>query len=474
LKIAYLHYHLKLGGVTTVLRRQVQSLPPGTGAVVLSGEPSPDAFPAPVITVPGIGYDGTPGTEKPADTIAQSIDHRINGHFGGNGKCDLIHIHNPTLAKNSQFLDILHHLQQRGYQLLLQIHDFAEDGRPSVYYRDTPYPANCHYSVINRRDYNLLLSSGLKPEGLHYLPNCIAMDYSPAQVGGGGDYVLFPVRAIRRKNIGEALLLSLFLPLDCPIYITLPPNSPPDFPSYHHWRHLVHDCRLPVRFEMGLRKDFPTLLQQARHVVSTSISEGFGFTFLEPWVAGQNLEGRIIPAICRDFSEAGIRLDHLYPRLDIPVEWIGRAKLLDRFQACYRHNRRIYGFAAQMPSAQAFTAPLLKAATIDFGLIDEPLQRLVIQSVLANPGRRKQLLHLNPRINRMGRKPPSSQRILHNRELIAKAYDQATYGERLRAIYRHVRRLSVRQHIDKFKLVHGFMQLSNFSLLKWNPYREEH
>lgn len=359
-----------------------------------------------------------------------------------------------------------------GYPLLLQIHDFAEDGRPSIYYRDAPYPDNCHYSVINRRDYRILEESGLNPDGLHYLPNNVPPLEAFSSETDSADFVLFPVRAIRRKNIGEALLLSLFLPPAGQIYITLPPNSPADYLSYRHWRQLTAERQLPVRFEMGLQNDFRTLLQQTCHVLSTSISEGFGFAFLEPWVAGKRMEGRLLPDICRDFFDAGVELDHLYRQLLIPMDWIGRDRLVRHFQACYDRNRRLFGFSSQMPSAQTFTAPLQEADTLDFGMLDEPLQTLLIKTVHSDAAKREQLQALNPTLLRMGRKHESTLQIDRNRDHILKNYGRRAYGERLAQIYRKVISQSVCHQIDKFQLMMKFLNFNNFSLLKWNTYSE--
>jgi hypothetical protein len=60
-----------------------------------------------------------------------------------------------------QKIKILKSLQKRGVNLFLQIHDFAEDGRPFDYFADE-YPADCHNGVINQRDYEILLAAGLK------------------------------------------------------------------------------------------------------------------------------------------------------------------------------------------------------------------------------------------------------------------------------------------------------------------------
>ncbi len=468
LKIAYLHYHLKPGGVTTVIRQQVQNRPRGTSSVVLCGEQSPSShFPAPVAIVPGIGYDGSAGTEKPATEIAVEIDKAVKRSFGGAGKCDLIHIHNPVLAKNRQFPDIIRHLQAMGYPLLMQIHDFAEDGRPAVYYRHDAYPADCHYSVINRRDYRFLEECGLDRDGLHYLPNSVASAAPSGPKVELSDFVLYPVRAIRRKNIGEALLLALFLPPQCQIFITLPPNSPGDFPVYRRWQQLAMQRRLPVRFEMGLAHDFNTLLAQARHVVSTSISEGFGFAFLEPWLAGKGMEGRLLPDICRDFSEAGIDLAHLYPRLRVPMDWIGPDRLIQQFQKCYRHNCRLFAPSHPMPTAQAFTAPLQKETTIDFGMLDEPLQTDVINAVITDSSKQRQLQDLNPVLMRMGRETDAEQRIESNRKRIHEVYGQKAAAERLERVYKQVLNRPVQHRIDKSRLIGKFFNLNNFSLLKW-------
>ena len=441
--------------------------------MVLSGEAPPTRFPATVVTLPGIAYDDGLKHAPPAHEIAAAIDRAIARHFGGGGRCDLIHIHNPTLAKNSQLLEIIRHLQRKGYILLLQIHDFAEDGRPAAYYREVPYPADCHYCVINQRDYRILQTSGLDPQGLHYLPNCIVpLDPSPDGTARD-DFILMPVRAIRRKNIGEALLLSLFLSGDCQLDITLPPNSPADFPSYRHWQRLTKTAQLPVRFERGLNQDFRALVQQSRHMVSTSISEGFGFAYLEPWTAGKSLEGRLIPDICRDFSEAGVRLDHLYPQLQIPVDWIGRDRLTQRFRASYSRNRQAYGFASRMPSARTFAAPLDQSDTIDFGMLDEPLQTPLINAVRTDRAKQKRLKALNPPLLRLGRTPRSGRRVDHNRMTILDNYSLSAYGDRLQDVYRNVVTRSVQHQIDKFVLLMQFMDFATYSLLKWNPFSED-
>ncbi len=470
LKIAYLHYHLKPGGVTTVIRHQTQHRPSGSTSVVVCGTPPPSSFPAPVVTVPGIGYDGTPGTEKPAQSIAAMIDQAINNAFGGSGRCDLIHVHNPLLAKNRQFLDIIRHLQSMGYPLLLQVHDFAEDGRPGAYFHRDEYPSDCHYSVINRRDYRFLLDCGLNPDGLHYLPNSVAAPELTSSMGPASDYILYPVRAIRRKNIGEALLLSLFLHAPIQLFITLPPNSPGDFPAYRIWQQLTAAKALPVRFEMGLQHDFTQLLLHARQVVTTSISEGFGFAFLEPWMAGKSVEGRLLPEICQDFTDAGIRLEHLYPQIKVPMAWIDRSRTIRRFQSCCARNRRSFGAADAESFSQTLVAPLQDADTLDFGMLDEPLQVEVIEKIISDPAKKGLFLELNPVLAGMDGRSRPDRPIKNNCRRIPENFGHQAVSKRLEHIYGQVLQRPVRHHIDKHRLMDKFFNFNNFNLLKWNTH----
>lgn len=468
MKIAFLHYHLKPGGVTTVLRHQVLALRHDARVLVISGQAPPAGFPCEVVQVPGVGYTRqSEDLQAHPARIAEEILDRIRGHF--NGPCDLLHVHNPLLAKNHLFPDILAHLQQQGLNLFLQVHDFAEDGRPDAFYRDRPYPRDCHFGVLNRRDYRNLVAAGLNPEGLHFLPNCVTpLEVPPA--AGTEPYILYPVRAIRRKNIGEALLLSHFLPDGQAVYISQPPNSPADFPSYAAWRAYAAARDLPIRFEMGNRRPFENLMAAACGVMTTSIAEGFGFAFLEPWTAAKFLMGRLLPAICRDFSEQGVCLDHLYRRIRIPREWLGRRRLGNRFAACLADNRRAYGGIWPADRAQTCLQTLLRRETIDFGLLDEGFQREVLDLIRRHPARRRELSRLNPFLETLPARAEDRALIRHNRDRVRSAYHPDRYRERLIAVYARILRRPVRHHIDRSALLAAFLNVSNLSLLKWSPY----
>lgn len=467
MKIAFLHYHLNPGGVTTVLRHQVSALDGYAECIVLSGAPPPSSFPCPVYHIPGIGYDGSEAAAAPPEKTAADIKTALQDHFGG--PCDLLHIHNPILAKNHLFLDILKSLQQSGLTLFLQVHDFAEDGRPGAFFREVDYPANCHYGVINLRDYHILIDAGLVPEGVHYLPNCV-VPFDSTQVYRTEPYGLYPVRAIRRKNIGEALLLSLFLPEDNAIYITQPPNSPVDFPSYNHWKSYVQAHHFPVFFEMGTQRHFVELVAAAQWVLTTSITEGFGFTFLEPWTAGKLLKGRILPEICKDFLNNGIQLSHLYASIQIPKNWIGIKRIVDRFHACLAANQQAYGDIWPDEWMEDCLHSLQQSETIDFGMLDERFQTTIIDHVRLNPAKRNDMVQLNPVLRTMFTMENVSEIIARNRDRVVSLYHPDRYRERLTEIYTHIDKNPVQQRIDRKMLLAGFLKFDNFSLLKWSVY----
>ncbi len=469
MKIAFIHYHLKPGGVTTVLRQQVEALKTFGSLLVIAGEFSELSFPADTALVPGLGYDGEGvAGESPTET-ADSILDAINSKWKGG--CDVLHVHNPTLAKNKNFLKIIGILQEKGLRLLLQIHDFAEDGRPLSYYAEE-YTSDCHYGVINSRDYDALLAAGLKEAGLHRIYNTIDRWNSKALDSRLKDFVLYPIRAIRRKNIGEAILVSLFFQNRETLVVTLPPSSSPDIESYTSWREFVGENNLKVIFDAGLSNDFASLVQSCRFILTTSISEGFGFSFLDPWAARKLLWGRMLPDICLDFEERGIGFDHMYTRLQAPIEWIGEKEFQKKWRSTmlrcctrFNHNPRMEWLAAAFASMTA-------DGRIDFCLLDEKSQKKVISRIIGNQREQDRLVHLNPFLARPGIVEDEASLINNNCQAVVRHFDQTAYLETLKRIYTQVVENPVQHKIDKKILLSRFMKMGEFSLLKWGDYVE--
>ena len=471
MKIVFMHYHLKTGGVTTCLKNQVEALKSDYDVCVITGELPQTDFPANTIHVPELTYSADYHRTFEPEEVAAAMVRSIESHFGG--PCDIVHVHNPILAKNKNFLKILKALQKRGLLLLLQIHDFAEDGRPRSYFTED-YPADCHYSVVNSRDYRILLKSGLKKQGLHQIFNTVYLpdEPYPSAASDEGSYVVYPIRAIRRKNIGEAILLSLFFRDNETLVITLPPNSQADMESYGDWKAFVSDYHLRVEFDWGLNHPYEAIVASARYLLTTSITEGFGFSFLEPWLFDKLVGGRKLPDICTDFEANGVCFDHMYTALNVPVDWLELDDFYEKWKDTIHSTAKLFDLVIDNDRIQRTFASLTTGGTIDFGLLNEEFQKQVIGRLLTQNTHThiNQLLSLNPFLAEIGRTANEKDLIENNRKAVARSYGMSQYRRKLLAIYGHVDKTRIRQRIDKKKLLAEFFDLSKFSLLKWSDY----
>jgi len=126
MKIAFMHYHARKGGITTVISEEWNSIRDSCECLLVSGEENGQIPGLDTVVVPGIGYDrGIPPLASPVE-VADRIEKAVRSRWPSG--CDLYHIHNPLLKKNSIFLDVIKILIDRGKRVLLHVHDFAEDG----------------------------------------------------------------------------------------------------------------------------------------------------------------------------------------------------------------------------------------------------------------------------------------------------------------------------------------------------------
>jgi hypothetical protein len=467
MKIAFLHYHLKTGGVTTCLKQQVAALKNDCDMFVITGEKPAGGFPVDTFHIPALAYSN--GHQDPinpqdiADTVIKAIQTRFDG------PADILHVHNPILAKNKAFLKILSALQKKGVPLFLQIHDFAEDGRPLSYFPEE-YPADCHYGVVNSRDYRILLKAGLTKKGLHHLSNTVNLPEGPPVSANSGPFVVYPIRGIRRKNIGEAILLSLFFESDETLVITLPPNSPADMASYVDWKIFSAAHRLRVEFDAGLERPFETIARSARYLLTTSITEGFGFSFLEPWLFKKSVWGRRLADICCDFEANGVRLDHMYTKLNVPIAWVGPQGFFDRWRHTIENVTKLFDLRIDPDRIQAAYKLITAGGKIDLGLLNEDYQRQVILKLLSDPAYSQDLIKLNPFLLKFGRIKNENDIIKTNHGAVTRNYNTPLYRQKLLAVYKAVDTHQVRQRIDKKILLGEFLDLTKFSLLKWGDY----
>lgn len=484
MRIAIVHYHLKRGGVTRIIEstlRGFDTLEQLQRCVVLAGD-VPDDFRHKDRSrqVEGLRYsnaqDGTPDPR----TLLERLRRATRDALGG--APDLWHIHNHSLGKNSAMPGVVSLLAEAGEAVLLQMHDFAEDGRPENYrlnqerpeHASQLYPdmGNVHYGLINARDYDIFNQAGVQSDRLHLLPNPVEAAPLPPSCSaetilenlGAGRLFLYPVRAVRRKNFGEMLLWAALADKGDVFATTLGPTNQNYQAAYEDWQAFARQHGLPVRFGIGERYDWPfeAIMQSAHAILNTSIAEGFGLAFLEPWLFGKAIVGRDLPAITADFKTNGIRLDGLYQSVPIPADWIDIRQVKSAIREGLTAAYQAYGRTLPEDAVDRAMAAIRPTPDhIDFAGLNEALQQDVIERVLSDAKAASEL----PRLGTLA----DAASIQENACKIAQKYSLPQYAENLTAVYNAIRSTDISlatQYIDPAKVLDAFLQPERFRLLR--------
>ena len=459
MRVAIVHNHLHPGGVTRVIENALAALADSrVRAAVLTGEPPPaDDLPTgrPAVLA-GLRYE----EQRPpcsSDELAADLLDTARQALGQ--KPDVWHFHNHSLGKNLAIPGAVRRLAAQGHRVLLQIHDFAEDGRPTNYCRLTreladddperlsailyPQAEHVHYAVLNGRDRTFLAAAGVPETRLHLLPNAI---WVPAQEASAetprfpGDRLwLYPTRGIRRKNLGEFLLLAALGRQGEHYATTLAPKNPLDLPGYQRWLRLVEELRLPV--SLGLADNSPAsfgaLVAASHALVTTSVAEGFGLAFLEPWLMGRAVRGRNLGEITGEFLDAGIDLGGLYDRLEVPADWLAPGVLATRVREGLKSYLSAYGRGSRPDDVERVISAWIHGGRLDFGRLDEALQESILRRAVASREARAQL-----RPRGLPDTPPPAAQLQQNRRVVLKHFGLAGYSQRLEAVYEALTRAS--------------------------------
>lgn len=476
MRIAIVHYHLRPGGVTRVIQHAVSALRGSCCQVaVLTGySPNAESFmPGAVYITPGLDYPQSGISGQTSSLLVDTLEAAAEKALGG--PPDIWHFHNHALGKNIALSQAVYQIALRGHKLLLQIHDFPEDGRPANYRtlieslgKGNPalltsqlYPQadHVHYATINSRDKTFLCEAGMPESHVHLLPNAIDIGNTDtiqtAPQKESERLFIYPTRALRRKNLGEFLLWSTLARKGDRFATTLAPTSPADRSFYQQWIALARRLKLPVTFEIGRNSPMPffDLLASATAIITTSLAEGFGLTFLEPWLAGRPLAGRDLPEITSDFKNHFVRFEGLYRHLLIPSDWIDMDVFRRKIKAGYSLWLSVYKRPEAKQAAERVFKTAVQGDQIDFGRLDEALQQNVIRRLRYSVAMRSEIYPA-----RLFGTAPLQPVSIHNREVIRRIYGLDRYQRRLERLYTNI----VKSGSGKLGTISGDVLLDHF------------
>ena len=383
----------------------------------------------------------------------------------------VIHVHNHALGKNAALSSTLSQLANEGWRVLLHIHDFAEDLRPqnyahllaehgganSLWPRLYPQAPQIHYATLNRADHLSLNDAGIPRGRLHLLPNPVSSsDHAPIGdqtrrkartklheaygVAETTPYVLYPVRGIRRKNLGEVLLWATLFG-NVTFSITLEPKNEIERASYEAWRLFSEELSIPVIFGSGEKLSLDENYAAADAIISTSVAEGFGLVFLEAAIRDRPLFGRNLPGVTSDFVDSGMQFPGLANALLVPNGAFNTQELRHVYERQSRKLRADYGLPmVSETELQRQLNELFQRDAFDFGCLDTSQQRAVICKLATDEQLKNAVIALNPCIEVANScLNGEAQELLvaarENKTVIEQHYSFSSLGHKLASIY---------------------------------------
>jgi glycosyltransferase involved in cell wall biosynthesis len=396
---AIIHYHLRPGGVTRVIEACSAALTrAGFEHVLLVGDAAESDPRLPVRVVRGLDYRG----ENATTSVAELFGNLQAALESASIRPDVWHFHNPLLGKHPAMAKLVEWLARQGEALVLHLHDCAEDGRSENFRRlhesAAVYPTGprIRYVFLNETDREIFTAAGLPVEFSMVVENPVGTrPPARSECAAASGLVFYPVRGIRRKNLGELLLWSALAPDGTRFAISRAPENPEWANHYDSWKRLAHDLQLPVEFEVVGRlapthpadASFESWVDACSHFITTSVAEGFGMAFLESIAAGKPLIGRNLPkvtAAVAGLTESG----SLYDRLTIPRSWIDLPALRLWWENWLTSEYARFGRQFPEGALDAAWGAHFGGSSVDFARLPEHVQWTVLRRLKEDAGKK--------------------------------------------------------------------------------------
>jgi glycosyltransferase involved in cell wall biosynthesis len=366
-RLVVFHYHDRPGGVRQVITRGlpelVQRLGGVTEVVLLMGERTDPAW---------VGELAAALAGVPLRTAL----HRDLGYLRGevqeigkdaralacgvlSGKEVLVWAHNLSVGRN---VPLLRHLPQwcasAGAKLWLHHHDWWWDGRWARW-------ADWQAAGVTGLEEALELSVPTGTHIRHWCVNRADLDWVQIRAGKAAQWVgnplpqravpdntkildakawlhsltdgrrvwLAPVRALRRKNLAEAIFLAQHQAEPVCIVTTGGPSSLDEGPAWeflcqtsarHRWPFVpsvlapgARACSPPHRPARSGLPSLPDLMAAADAIIMPSLQEGFGLPYLEAASFGKPLLARTLTDVIANLAALGCTLPATYAQLPV-------------------------------------------------------------------------------------------------------------------------------------------------------------
>jgi glycosyltransferase involved in cell wall biosynthesis len=419
MQLIIIHYHLNPGGVSKVIEAQIKgikSISEEMHVKLLCGNTNK------ITEIHGVEtesdnmlyYMDTCMAEGKFAEAVSAIESFITKDFTDH---PILHFHNPNLGKNPALTMAAYKLASAGFPVVNHCHDFSEDrpanfawlgsvisGFSQLSLAEVMYPGFTwyHFIVLNSFDFDRILRQGVPASRIHLLPNPVL----PGEMKVINDkqnlkrkICTYPVRAIERKNLGEFILIAALFTDVAHFVVTQPPKNPVELPRYNRWKAFCKENGLAVCFEAGEAVNHEELINISDFCLTTSIREGFGMVYLEPWLLGTPVIGRELSCIIGDLRKQGVEFPRLYSNILVEA------------------NENI----------------------VDFKDLGQHDQETIIKSVINQPELKQKLYYDNPfLITLLDDFPPEI--ILRNQQIIKKRFSIEDYGKELLAIYKEISR----------------------------------
>ena len=382
---------------------------------------------------PGIDYidpaeDLIGNSKEESRKLALKLASDLLKNFGS--ESSVWWIHNYHLGKNPLFTEALLQIIQSGspQKMIFHIHDFPECGRfqnldlLNRVLTFSPYPISphLHYAVLNARDWEILIKAGMPSDRVSLLENPLSPFVPEKSLQGRNrskkalkvklakafshkfpsfkpqaPLLFYPVRAIRRKNLLEAALITKLLKDPVNLMVTLPGISKPERVYSSMVERIYRNGLLKGLWGIGAELDktglqFEDLIGASDLVLSSSIQEGFGYLFIN------TLQWRL-PLIARDLdilvSMKKLFNDYpayFYKQVLIPL------KAEDKKDLIFAYDEKLKNLTRFLP--ENIVTELkedihnhLQEEFIDFSYLSKELQYQILQDLV--PKKTYNLLH---------------------------------------------------------------------------------